>query len=697
MKSKILTGSIIASYALLNTPAFAEETTTLDPIVVSADFREKTLSKTTHSIAVIGEDKIYDKSSQAFEEVVGQVPNVNFSSGASRAHYIQIRGIGERSQFATPVNPSVGIIIDGIDFSQSALGVTLFDVKQIEVLRGPQGTTFGANGMAGLINIQSNAPTKETEGHLEATIGDYNTKAVGAAVGGTLIEDTLLGRISVYKNTSDGFMKNSFLNRKDTQNIDELTAKAQLRWFASDKHTIDLNLIHLDVDNGYDAWTFDNSRTSHADEPGKDTQKTNAFALTSTYQVNPKMHLISKISYSDSDLEYSYDEDWSYVGEFDDSLWPYSSFDQYLRDRQQTDIDVRLVSDADGRIFNGSTDWTMGVYYKDATEDLTRNYTYLSGPFTSKYKTKNKAIYGQLDTAINTKLTLVTGLRVEGWDAKYSDSDAVDIDTDETLVGGKLGLNYQEAVNRLYYIALSKGYKPGGVNADSLLPSAAREYDTENLWNLEAGLNSSHFDNTLTSRLNLFYGKRKDQQVKSSLVQQRPDGSTAFLDYLTNAAEGTYYGLESELNYYPNDTLHLYSSIGLLQAKFDEYIDPNPNALDMNGRTPAQSPEYQYNIGFDYILTEGWIFKTNVEGMGSYYFSNRHNAKSDSYALLNGSLEYTNGNWGAVAWARNITDEDYQVRGFGSFGNNPGNGYATELYTQQGAPRTVGLTVTYDF
>ena len=715
MKSKILTGSIIATYALLNTPAFAEETTTLDPIVVSADFRETKLSQTTNSVTVIGEEEIYDKSSQSFVETLASTPNVNFSSGASKAKYIQIRGIGERSQFATPVNPSVGLMLDGIDFSNSALGVTMFDVNQIEVLRGPQGTTFGANGMAGVVTVQSNEPTKETEGHLEATIGDYNTKAFGAAVGGTLIEDTLLGRISVYKNTSDGYMENSFLNRDDTQNIDELTTKAQLRWFASDNHTIDLNYIYLDVDNGYDAWTFDNSRTSHADEPGKDTQETNAFALKSTYQVNPKMHLISKVSYSDSDFEYSYDEDWSYEGEFDDALarinqgldcvsddphpdcvWDYSSFDQYLRDRKQIDIDVRLVSDADGRIFNGSTDWTIGAYYKDASEDLTRNYTYLSGPFTSKYDTTNKAIYGQLDTAINPKLTLVTGLRVEDWDAKYRDSDSVAIDTDETLVGGKLGLNYQESANRLYYVSLSKGYKPGGVNADNSLSPEDKEYQTENLWNLEAGLNSSHLDNKLTSRLNIFYGKRKDQQVKSSVVITRDDDSTEFIDYLSNAAEGHYYGLESELHYYPNESLHLYSSIGLLQAEFDEYINPD-SGLDMEGRAPAQSPEYQYNIGFDYTFAGAWIFKTNVEGKGSYYFSNRHDAKSDSYALLNSSLEYTNGDWGAVVWARNITDEDYQVRGFGSFGNNPSKIYATEVYTQLGAPRTIGLTVTYDF
>ena len=74
-------------------------------------------------------------------------------------------------------------------------------------------------------------------------------------------------------------MENSYLNADDTNNIDELTTKAQLRWFASDNHTIDFNYMHMDVDNGYDAFTLDNSRTSHSDEPGEDTQKTNAFCF----------------------------------------------------------------------------------------------------------------------------------------------------------------------------------------------------------------------------------------------------------------------------------------------------------------------------------------------------------------------------------------------------------------------------------
>ena len=696
MKSKHLTLSFIAVSAILNLPAFAEEIN-LDPIVVGADFRDQNLSQVSNSVTVISEKDIYDKAAQSFVETIAAVPNVNFSSGASKAKYIQIRGIGERSQFVTPINPSVGIMVDGIDFSQSALGVTMFDLKQIEVLRGPQGTTFGANGMAGVINVESNEPTNDANGHIEATIGDYNTKAVGIALNAPIVEDKLLSRFSLYKNSSDGYMTNSYLGREDTNNIDELTARAKFKWFVTDNHTIDLTLMHVDVNNGYDAWTLDNTRDSHSDQPGKDTQKTDAFSLKSTYQVNDKMHLVSALSYSTTDMEYSYDEDWSYVGEFDPD-WAYSSFDQYLRDRKQADVDVRMVSDEEGRIFNGTTDWTFGVYYKDYSEEMTRNYTYLDGiPFISNYDTENKAIYGQFDTHFTDKLTMVAGLRVEKWDAKYCDSENETIDTDEVLSGGKLGLNYQAASDQLYYVTLSKGYKPGGVNADYRLTADTKQYETENLWNLDAGLNSSHFDNKVKSRLNLFYGKRKDQQVKSSVVQTRTDGSSEFIDYITNAAEGTYYGLESQIDYYLVENLHMYTSLGLLKAKFDEYNDPNPTAVDVTGRAPASSPEYQYNVGFDYLFLEAWTFKANIEGKGSYYFSNRHNEKSDPYALLNASLEYTTGSFTASIWTRNLTDEEYFVRGFGSFGNNPSKFYETELYTQLGSPRTGGLTLSYDF
>jgi len=453
MKSTTLTLSIIASIAIVNTSAFAETTTEnqLDPIVVSSDFREKRLSQTSNSITVIGEEEIYDKASENFENVIGKTPNVNFTSGGSRAHHIQIRGIGERSQFQYPLNPSVGLNVDGMDFSNNALAVTLFDVKQIEVLKGPQGTTFGANGMAGVVNIQSNEPSEETETHLEATIGNYNTKALGAAVGGTLIENKLLGRFSIYKNTSDGFTKNTHLNRKNTNNIDELSTKAQLKWLINNDHTIDLNLIHLDVDNGYDAFSLDNSRNSHADAPGDDTQKTDAFSIKSTYQLNPKMHIISKVDWSDSDNKYSYDNDWSYAGEIIDGTEQYIGADSYTRNRKNLALDVRVISDEDGRIFNNSTNWTFGAYHQDQDQRLNRFETYSepgyaqSKALNTKYETQSTALYGQFDTDISDKLTFISGLRAEKWKAKYHDNQLkiadyspdehtnVNINHDETL------------------------------------------------------------------------------------------------------------------------------------------------------------------------------------------------------------------------------------------------------------------------
>jgi outer membrane receptor protein involved in Fe transport len=644
--------------------SFAEEVN-LDPIVVGADFREENLSQVSNSVTVIGEEYLYDKATQPFVEVLTSAPNVNFSAGASKAKYIQIRGIGERSQFETPVNPSVGVIIDRINLSQSPLGITMFDVKQIEVLRGPQGTVFGANAMAGMILVESNEPTAEANGHIEATIGNYNTKALGAAVGGTIIEDTLLGRVSVYKNSSDGYMTNSYLGREDTNNIDELTVKGALKWFAGDNHVIDLNLMHVDVDNGYDAFTLDNSWDSHSDMPGRDTQKTDAFSLRSTYQVNDAMHLVTMLSHSRSDSEYSYDEDWSYVGEFDASLWPYSWFDQYLRNKKQTDFDMRIVSDEAGKIFKNSTSWTAGIYYKDYKEDMDRNHFKDDHweAFSHKYDTVNKAVYGQTDSDITDKVVFTLGLRAENWEVDYSDSKAFTENTDETLWGGKVGLTYTAEDRSLYYATLSRGYKPGGINADNDLPVELRTFGTETLWNFDAGLNSKYLNDKLVNRLNFFYGKRNDQQVKSYIEQQR-----SFSNFLDNAAKGTYYGLESELDYYLEYNLHLYSKIGLLHAQFDEYTP------EMKGRAPAQSPKYQYNLGVDYTFLENWKFRANVLGMGSYYFSNTHDQKSDAYALLNSSLEYMHGNFGFTLWGRNLTNREYEVRGF-YFGDDPSIGY----------------------
>jgi len=247
---------------------------------------------------------------------------------------------------------------------------------------------------------------------------------------------------------------------------------------------------------------------------------------------------------------------------------------------------------------------------RNQKEDLTRNRLKEGTPstFTSDYETNNLALYGQLDTTLSDRFTLVTGLRSEKWDAKYSDSAHVKIDTDEVLTGGKIGVKFQQDEKHMHYIMLSRGYKPGGVNADETLISAAKDYATETLWNIEAGRNLSALNDTLLGRFNMFYGQRRDQQVKSSIAGKDDEGNPSFTDYIANAAKTHYYGLETEIDYYPTESVHLFTNIGLLKSEFDTYNDPNPSAYKAEGRAPAQSPEYQYNVGIDYAFAD--VFTT---------------------------------------------------------------------------------------
>ncbi len=136
----------------------------LEEIVVTARLLPKPVDTVPASVSVLPAALIRDRQANHFEELLNAAPNVNYSSGASRGRFVQIRGIGERSQFVDPVDPSVGLYIDGIDFSGLGNAGTLFDVEQVEVLRGPQGTAFGASAMAGLVNIRSAAPARPDDG-----------------------------------------------------------------------------------------------------------------------------------------------------------------------------------------------------------------------------------------------------------------------------------------------------------------------------------------------------------------------------------------------------------------------------------------------------------------------------------------------------------------------------------------------------
>ncbi|MBL1458077.1 MAG: TonB-dependent receptor [Methylophaga sp.] len=687
MKPSLL--SIAVTSALFAPGAVAQtenDSTDLPSMLVSADFRPAEAQDIPVSLTTFDEEIIESRGAQHIEDVLNLAPNVNLSSGASRGQYFQIRGIGERSQFAAPLNPSVGLIIDGIDFSRTGGAATLFDIEQVEVLRGPQGTRYGTNALAGVINMQSKQATNELDMDFESTVGNYNTRSVGVAVGGPLIKDTLLGRVAVHTYQSDGFMDNDFLGRDNTQNRDEITARSHLKWLVNNDLTIDLNLLHLNIDNGYDAFTFDNSRNSLADQPGEDKQHTNAFALKSNWQVNQAVAMESALTYSKSDITYSYDADWMNNPTFNAS-------ESFYRNRENYSFETRLLSDESGRIFNGTTDWVIGAYFLSQDEDLDLISDF--GNLQNDYQTYNTALFGQLDTALTDRLTLISGLRVERFEADYEDSNGLDLAPSETLFGGKLGLNYQLSNNHMMFTSLSRGYKSGGVNNNDNLPDSKREFDTEYMWNLEVGLKSLWLEGDLITNITAFYALRRDAQVKSSI--SLPGGE--FEDSIDNAARGKNIGIEADMDWLINDQFRVFAALGLLSATFDEYENPELEAEGFNveGRRQAHAPAYQFTLGSEVYLNPNWTFRANIEGKDEFYFSNSHDSKSGSYVITNASLQYQKQSWKFTLWGRNLFDKDYYTRGF-FFDNTPPNYVGNEnTYKQYGDPRTFGMTVSYDY
>lgn len=670
---------------LSSTSGFASDE--MEEIVVTADFRAASQLDTPVSVSIIDEDFIDSRAAQHFEDVIHSIPNLNFSGGTGRARFFQIRGIGERSQFVDPLNPSVGILIDGVDFSGIGSGATLFDVKQAEVLRGPQGTRYGANALAGLINIRTNDPTEDFYAGIRTSVGNYGTVAVGGVVSGPL-GDQMLFRLAGENHKSDGYTENAFLGRDDVNARDETTLRGKLAFSAGDDHTTTVTVFHLDVDNGYDAFSLDNTRVTLSDEPGHDRQRTTAVSLDSQWQ-RETFDLEVLASGATSKSAYGYDEDWSFVG-----IHPfgYTSTDDYRRDRDTLSLEARLISRESSRILNGSTDWVFGFYSLDSDEDLARDYTFLPGPFSSRYAFTTLATFFQLDTHLTERMTLTSGLRFEQRDTSYIDSEGVAFEPRDSLWGGRVAIKWRFD-DVMSYLSIARGYKAGGFNTDGSLDQDLREFDSEYLWELEAGIKGMALDGLMQFRAATFYDLRRDQQVKSSLVRPRPDGSTEFIDFVGNAAEGTNFGLELETNWFVSDNLLLIASVGLLETEFDEFI--NEVGDDLSGREQAQAPSWMFSLAANYTYGN-WSASVSVDGKDDFFFSDRHSLRSTGSTLVNANVSYQGNNWAVRLWGRNLTDDDYTIRGFGSFGNDPRKNYVVEPYVQFGEPQIIGITFKFD-
>ncbi|MEL0207605.1 MAG: TonB-dependent receptor [Gammaproteobacteria bacterium] len=677
----------------------------IEEIIVKGNWREAVALQESSSIVILNQKILESQPIKHFENLSYLVPNLNFAASDSRARHFQIRGIGERSGYERTPNSAVGFLIDDIDYSGQGGIATTFDVEQIEVHRGPQGSRIGSNALAGLIYIKTKEPTKNFEGISEVTSGTFGTVNAGFAFGGpTALNENLSYRLTLRKDYSDGFRKNLYSGKSNTSKKDESTLRLKVNWEIDDETIIKFLITQIDLDDPADIWTIDGSLNTLSDRPGMDSQKTNAFGIKIFHQLDGK-ELQSFSSVTDSDIVISYDADWG--NPLSHAPYIYDYFSETIRNRKTIAQEFRLVSDLADFNLNKKTEWVLGISYFDVTEGNLKKddgvYGDPSDPFgpyfsesifSSKFSSESFSLFGNLDYFINKSLKFSIGARWENYESQYVDSLGELFSPSDKMSGGKISINKNLSDSSNIFLSIARGFNQGGFNLNlGLAPESNNNnlyYDPEFLTNYEIGFNSQLFNKMMNVSTVIFYSDRDDQQVLIS-TQVDPMDPNTFSFLTQNAAEGINKGVELNLDMELSESVYFFSRFGLLQTDINNW----KSRPDLEGRAQAHAPKKSFALGIIWSVTDRASLSIDLVGKSSFYYSDSHDNQSSSYSLTNINYDYSIGRWTYSIWARNVFDEYYSVRGF-YFGNEAPD-FQDTLYERHGDPRHLGFTARYDF
>ncbi|MCZ8132086.1 MAG: TonB-dependent receptor [Steroidobacteraceae bacterium] len=678
----------------------------LGEIVVTAPLRAQPVLELPASVTVLGPDVLGAAGAQHLEDVLALVPNLNWSGGSSRPRYLQLRGIGELEQYQGAPNPSVGFLLDDVDFSGLGMVATLFDLERIEVLRGPQGTRYGANALGGLVYARSREPEDTFGAEVQAGFGRFDARSFGASVTGPIAALDSAVRLAVHGYRSDGAYENRFLGRP-TNARDERTARLRWRYAPDERLGVDVALLHARLDNGYDAFAIDNSRRTLSDRPGEDSQHATGASVRARWSGWHAGELTVIATHADSDSVHAYDGDWGNAR----SWAPYVyDFDYRAdRDRRTRSLEMRLASPSGAPV-----GWLVGAYAQRLAETIAETsggtlgyppgdpafdfgFT-TSAALASRYRADSLAAFAQLDGEFAPSLAWSAGLRAERRRARYADATVTDgapagansFDPRDSMAGGHASLTWRYAPNRSAYASLARGYKAGGFNLSGALPEARRRFAPESLWNLEVGWKAVLADGRLRIETAAFHMLRDDLQIRTG-EQLVPGDPNTFVFYTGNAATGRNSGLEASVRWRATPAVELGLAAGALSTRFRDFaIDGEP----VPDREQPHAPAWQAAADAIWRGAGGWHARVEATGTAAFRFDVPPNdTRSRPYVLVHARAGYETPRWSAVAYVRNAFDREYAVRGF-FFGNEPPD-FPNRLYVQLGAPREWGVQFGY--
>ena len=674
----------------------------LEAVRVTADLWASPLARIPASVSVYDEQALRAGAVRHFSDLVDQIPNLTYTGATSRPRYLQIRGIGENSQYEgeTP-DSAVRFLVDDLDFTGLGTIGSTFDVHQVEILRGPQAGAFGANAAGGVVRLVTNAPTPFWTGQAEASVGGDALRTGSFAVGGPLVAarpDELMMRLAVQQSASDGFRHNVTLNRA-TNARDELTGRLRLTWNPNELWSWEAAAFAANFANGFDEFALDNNgRNVFSDQPGRDEQRSLAASLRGIYRGWDGMRFSTVTSGARSRSRYSYDDDWTAAS--------YAGFSDLHRLRWVANQELRLDSAPDRAAANWLSRWTVGAFYS-GTDETTR-YTdedpaNLRGLQTN-YHAKNTALFGQVGHDFGPHTRLVVGLRGErialdgdGTKTRFrkirGTFDPVVVlrpRFDDTLVGGKISLEHDVSDHEIVFVSLTRGYKAGGINVDARIDPAVDPltYGTETLWNYEVGLRGNWLDQRLTGEVTAFYLQRQHTQVRDSAGF---GGDYRF--FTDNGRNSHIYGLEAASSYALTPEWSLRGSLALMRSELEPFTLANGNSG--GGRVLANTPRYGYTLGTRYGAAHGCFASAELVGRAQQFDSNNQNESRRAFRVVNASVGYVWREWTFALWAKNLLNTRYEKRVF-FFGNEEPDFNETR-YEDRADPRQLGVTAAYRF
>ena len=691
--------SLMLSSMLLAMPSHAAQQ--VEEITVKADFITGSMNRLSGSLSVVDNDILNRQTPQHIDSLLDSLVNVSLSSAGSRSRFMQVRGVGDLEQFQDPKNyPSVVVTLNGAELGDAAAAL-LFDIDQLELARGPQATSQGAVGHAGALSLNSTSADRDNR-YVQLGLGGDGLWQAGLAAGariGGIGNDGLDLRLALYSSSEDGQINNRYLNRDDTAGRDEQLLRLTGRLQPQPLTDISFTAQWVETDNGYDAWSLDDARTTVSDQPGSDDL---SHALLSVNVAHTHFSgAISEIilSHSQSDTDYGYDADWvseSFSDETD------TATERFLRDKDYTALDLRWNSSA-----HGDSRYIAGLYLRRANEKL--NYLYNSffyGDFDSQgdYQSEQQAVYAQWMTTVE-RLEWIVAARAERFSDEYSDSNEFNSDSDEWLRHAAVTLNYRPNESVLGYIKLAQSEKPGGINTSASanqvwmsepfqeFTADKLRFDSERLLSAELGLKWQRTNSEL--RATLFYNLRDNAQLESWMWD---DAAGLWIGYLDSTTDSSNLGLELEWQQRYTEQLSSYVNVGLMRTEVDSITSFDLDLWAFNqrqNRDQAKSPHYQYSSGLRYQLDQSSL-ELQLQGADSSYYGYYHDGKLPGYHLINLFVNTRVAGVEWSLWGRNLADRDYAVHGL-YFAADPRNGWVNESYRQLAPGRSIGISGQYQF